>query len=95
MNNGFFKKSLIVIGAVALVPTLYFLVKLIVDLSTTTYLPPVWTTLNWVAIGLYGLSLLMLVAVLVYGAVLEQKSLKAEITKEQDEVALKKYQSKN
>ena len=95
MNNGLFKKSLIVIGAVALFPTLYFLVKLIVDLSTTTYLPPVWTTLNWVAICLYGLSLLMLVAVLVYGAVLEQKSLKAEITKEQDEVALKKYQSKN
>lgn len=95
MNKAVLKNSLIVTGAVALVPTLYFLVRLIASLSTTSYLPEVWDTLNWVAIGLYGLSLLMLVGILVYGAHLEKQGAIAEVKEVQNKEALKKYQSKN
>lgn len=95
MNNGLLKKCLIIVGAVALVPTLYFVVRIIVDLSTTTYLPAVWETLNWVAIALYVLSLLLLLSFLGYGAYLEKKSENAAVKEEQNKVALKKYQTKN
>lgn len=95
MNNSFLKKCLIATGCVAAVPTLYFLVRLIASLSTSSYLPEVWDVLNWIAIGLYGLSLLMLIGLIAYSANLERASVKAEEKKVQDQVALKKYQSKN
>lgn len=94
MNKDLLKKLYWVIGALLCVPTIYFIVRIIASLSSTTYLPQVWTVLNWVAIGLYGVCLLLIIAVVVYAAICDKKITRKQATDEQDKIALKKYQTK-
>lgn len=94
MKKNTLLKCYIATGAVVAVPTLYFIVRLIVDATTNAYLSQIWTTLNYVAIGLYGLALLMLVAIVV-GSVIIEKKTPAKVAKIEDEKEkLSKYQSK-
>lgn len=94
MNTKDLKKVFIATGIVAIVPTIYFIVEMIVNLTSEKVMPKIWSTLNWVAIALYGVCLLGLVAVIVFTLLSEKKQANKALKEVENQESLKKYQTK-